>query len=67
MTVKTVCVCAFMHYPNFQQNLDLVTEVYLQWSDRDEAVAAEMLVMVDACRSRQRSTNTHRLAPDEDE
>ena len=53
--------------PKFQQSLNLVTELYLQWSDRDEAAAAEMLVMVDAYRSRQRSTGTRQVTPDEDE
>jgi len=57
----------FMCGPKYQQSLNLVRDVYLQWSDRDEAAAAEMLVMVDACQSHQRSTSTHPVTPDEDE
>ena len=44
----------------------VVTEIYHQWSGRDEVAAAEMLVMVVSCRSHQRSTGTDRVTPDED-
>jgi len=45
----------------------VVTEIYHQWSGRDEVAAAEMLVMVVSYRFHQRYTGTHRLTPVEDE
>ena len=52
---------------SFMKLSSVVTEIYHQWSGRDEVAAAEMLVMVVSYRFHQRYTGTHRLTPVEDE